>query len=265
MPKKIKKGGFFSDIDNSAEEIEVEEKVAELSVKKPKNGKLSVRNAVIAVALVIALAVGLAVYLIPSDSILPPDDNGGGNNAPYKPILFIEDWEAKIFEEEAYLAKTPDRIEYKDGPNSRILFADTIGKEDDGLVFLNKYLYTIKCGDHEAVNAMYTKKCLEREDVDGNKLHKKHDAFPMQRIFNISVKKVYEYEYKEDGDDELKFKYDVYYYVVRYNILRNDGLFRDDIDHEYSRPVMIKVLIEKSTDKGMIDMVVPLNGYTDDL
>ena len=234
MSEKRKKGGFFSETDDTAEELFDEEAVvsdepkpeATVSGKKIKE-RVTVKKAVIALSLLAVLILGIVAYLIPKDdlanTLTPPE---GGNNAPYKPILFIEDWDANIFEEEAYLSKVPDRIEYRDGGNMRVLFEDTIKDEEEGLVFVNEYLNAIKRGDHEAVNAMYTKNCLEREDIDGNKLHKKHDKFPMQRIFEIKIKKVYPFEYKEEGDEELSF--DGVLYDVKCPVCGEEITFDED-------------------------------------
>ena len=261
-PKREKKGFFDVSEDTPIDEpIEITRESA--GEKKPEGGAAALSKGKIAVAalLVAVIIIGVSAYtvifLMNDDTIYGiPEDMRGGEGIPYDPVITIPDWETDIFTYDKYIKTDHEKVAYRLWETTTYLFPDTYYKGGKGFKFIMKYIDTIKNGDHEALNGMYTEEYFKDED------NEKHEPFPMQKLFNISVQ--LRPDIQEEEDKKLEKSYEVYYYVVRYNILLNDGYFRDDIDHLYSRPQLIKVLID-GNGNGKIHKIWDIPGYNGDI
>ena len=269
--KKQKRGGFFSVSDAIPQEETVGNSVDEIiQADEQINDDTSVvaavaepKNAFVKKVAIFLLALGalIAAIIVISNMDFAEEGKYGlpeemlGNGTPYTPDLRLPDWDTDIFTLEEYLDLQPDKIRYKAGGEVFYLYKDTVNTKGRGITFLNKYLNAVKSGDHEAVNSMYSADYLKKDGVE------KHEKFPMQKIFDISVELRNDIRLEED--EALERSYDIYYFVLRYKILRNDGYFRDDIDQHYSSAQLVKVLIDDDG-KGIIDDIWAIPAYTGD-
>ena len=248
--KKNKKSGFF-DMNDVVFDAEPQVKHAE-EKEEPKETNASNKRFILKVLVFASL---LAVLLIAAAVLLGMDfisdssynDDGLPEQEEMPPIrfeIYDPDWETDIFTVPEYLELSPERIEYSDDGGATFKKAD---KEDlervggNNLVFLNSYFDAVKRGDHEAVNAMLTEAYIE-----GNG---EYEDFPMQKIFNIKITRMM---YNDPAFDDAE--YDDYYFVVSYNIYKNDGMFRADCDDQYYCRTLMRVLIN-SAGSGKIDLI----------
>ena len=249
--------------DDDGETDDTDEEDAPKKNRKKKNKPLTKKRFVIRVMAFLVLVTGVFIGArIASSTEFIEESKYGlpeemiGEATPYVPDIYPADWETDIFTYQPYLDLIPDRVKYRLGGNIDYLYDDTIKSKGDGLVFIKEYFDAIKHGDHEKLNSMYMSSYFKQ---DGNK---KHSAFPMQKVFNIAVELRNDIIEKED--EKLRKTYDIYYFVVRYNILNNDGLFRDDIDEHVDRAQLIKVLVDYNG-VGKIDDIWDIPAYTGDL
>ena len=190
--------------------------------------------------LIVALSVISGLDFVKDDNSYvepeePPKNNGGfiGNDKPRD--LWEPDWETDILTLPRYLEKNR-AIKYGiytgSVEMSQIIPTRTACVTVGGAALgsMHDYFQAAIRGDHNAVNAMYDSDFFENES---NTPKKPHDAFPMQKIYDIFVRKV-ELESlegytppKDYGDEK---DYGSVYYLVTYKIMENDGLFRYEID-----------------------------------
>jgi hypothetical protein len=248
---KKKKGGFF---DIEATEVEdvapvpvKAEGEAEAAVSAEGKKKFRIGAAIFASVLAVLLIGSL--ILSGMDFIKDSDYNDDGlpEKETVPPIIFEiydPDWETDIFTLDSYNVLNPHRIEYSDdgGITTTRVDPDRIEKVGgDKLVFLNSYFDAIKRGDHAAVNAMLSEAYIEENG--------EYEPFPMQKLFNIKITRRY---YNDPAFDNGK--YEDYYFVVSFNIFRNDGMFRADCDDQYACRTVMRVLLDDEGN-GKIDLV----------
>ena len=249
---KDKRKSFF-DIEYGIAESEpprVEPVKTEETAVKDEGGD-GKKFKLIAIIFISAVAVLLVGALILSGMDFIKDSDYGDDGLPEKeeslPIIFeiySPDWETDIFTLPEYLALSPERISYSDDGGLSTSKGDPDQFErigGDKLVFLSKYFDAVKRGDHESLNAMLT-----QDYIDENGLY---EDFPMQKLFNISVVRMLYNDPAFDGGE-----YDDYYFVVSYNIYRNDGLFRADCDDQYTCRTVMRVLMDDEGN-GKVDLI----------
>ena len=255
--KKTKKSSFFDVDEPVLDGAEPQSKVVETE-EKPKEAsetnrrfklKVSVFASVLAVLIIAAAVISGMDFIINNtyndDGVPEAEETPGIVFEIYEP-----NWEeTDIYADPDYVVLFPDRIEYSDDGGLSYKKADREDIERVGgnkLVFLNKYFDAVKMGDHEAVNAMLTEAYIEKNG--------KYEDFPMQKVFNIKITRK---NYNDPAYDNAE--YDDYYFVVSYNIYRNDGMFRADCDDQYYCKTLMRVLINSEGD-GKIDLVQNYTG-----
>ena len=254
---KKKKGFFDMDgviPDNSAPESA--DNVARVKNGADGDGEGKRKFLIGAIIFVVSIAVLLVAAAVISgmDFISDNDYNDDGlpENDGNPPIIFEiydPDWETDIFTLPEYIALSPERLEYSDDDGATVSRVGPSDLEKTGgnkLVFLNKYFDAVKRGDHEALNAMLTEAYIEKNG--------EYEDFPMQKLFNIKITRKLYNDPQFDNSE-----YDDYYFVVSYNIYRNDGMFRDDCDDQYYCRTLMRVLINSEGD-GKIDLITDYYG-----
>lgn len=167
-----------------------------------------------------------------------------------EPVLkfYPPDWETDIMTVPEYL-ELISNILYSPDDSQTIAVPEGqyLSMGGKGLNFMAEYINTVKAGDHEKLNSMFTDKYFEDNP--------RYNDFPQQKIFDVKIKK---YPY-HDQSYESKGIVDEYY-VITYKIYHNDGLFRNDIDEESELAQLFEILIY---DDGsvIIDNVIDLPGY----
>lgn len=245
--------------DDTVYESSVEaktEKSAECANKSGSDASVSERRFAVIVAVFLSVTVlfSAAAYFISKlDFVVNSDYGENGNETNNVPQIVFEiyepDWDTDIFTLEEYLLLNPNRIEYSDDQGHSYSRVDPEDLERVGgakLVFLNSYFDAVKRGDHEAVNAMLTENYIKENG--------KYEPFPMQKIFDIKIERKYHNDPAFDNS-----KYDDYYFVVRYNIYRNDGMFRNDCDDQYYCRTLMRVLVDEEGN-GFVDMIINYQG-----
>ena len=253
-----KKTGFFDMDEVISDSIDTRPSEDTAQIKKEadvdRTGKK--KFAIKAIIFVVSIAVLLIAAAVLSGMDFISDnsynDDGLPENDGNPPIIFEiydPDWETDIFTLPEYLARSPERIEYSDDDGATVTRVGPSELEKvggDKLVFLNKYFDTVKRGDHEALNAMLTEAYIEENG--------EYEDFPMQKLFNIKITRKLYNDPQFDNSE-----YDDYYFVVSYNIYRNDGMFRDDCDDQYYCRTLMRVLINSDGD-GKIDLITDYYG-----
>ena len=242
--------------DGSFDEKTVEETAstgkASVKAKSGRDKRFYVIAAVFlsAVVLLTVAAIVLSRMDFIKDSDYNGDELGEEEELPKTVFEIYEpDWETDIFTIPEYLELSPERIEYSDDGGTTTKRVGPEGLEKAGgdkLVFLNSYFDAIKHGDHEALNAMLTDTFIEENGL--------YEDFPMQKLFGIKVVRMYHNDPAFDNGE-----YDDYYFIVRYYIYRNDGLFKENCDDQYYCKTIMRVLINDKGE-GKIDLVRDYNG-----
>lgn len=259
-----KRKGFFDDLSEISETSENENIRYDGSLPEPSNGiavgkdganvasegKYRKRGIIIlcvAAVLVVAL---IFTYLAYSNGWIggkySKDGEEDGKNGAYKDEFYFyePDYETDIFTLPDYL-ELDRSVKY--APDSsethKIANGNYALEYNDGLNVLGEYLNAVIAGDHEAVNALLTDKCLENV---------KYERFPPQKLFSIKIRNIKE----EKGN-----AYDKYYFAVSYLIYRNDGLFRDNVDGEKGVVQGFEIFVY-ANGAGRINAITELNGYS---
>ena len=171
------------------------------------------------------------------------------------PAAYPADWETDIFTNESYLALKRDVVYSPNGVEFITLDPSSYYRYGgSGLVFMMDYINTVIAGDHEKLNGMFSEEYWKMRDEDGKK-REKYSDFPQQKLFNVKIVK---YQYNDPMYNSAA--YDDHYYIVSYNIYRNDGMFRDDIDEYSELAQMVTVLLDPDGN-GQIINVIDLPGY----
>lgn len=230
--KKIKKG--------SLADLEQRRKNSDRKSIVPQKRK-NLKRAIAVVFVVFAVLLLLCFVLERVDSSLKGDGAGpsgyGELNFNSEGILSVDyyepDYDADIFSEKDYLAENRS-IRYIDGNISIVLdeYEDT--ELDAGQRFFKSYFYAVNHGDYESYREMIA------DDYDGNpKVYGKNPKtkkFPMQRIYDVTVKKLV---VSEDKNNVYEGKQAVFgVYEVCYCIKKNDGEFRLGLPSDKVVPVI---------------------------
>ena len=260
-----KRGGFFDADENTKDFVEPEEHENNtLSEPAPeftleqRQKKNKVRLKKITIILSITLCALLLVSYIANSDFVKNLGSGNPNNKydnPTKLYLYAPDWETDIYTVEGYLDKKRDIVYSPNGAEFITLEKGSYYQYGgNGLTFITDYLNTIIEADHEKLNGMFTEEYWTTKDEYGKK-REKYTAFPKQKLFNIKIVK---YSYSDPQYDTANI--DDHYYIVSYNIYRNDGMFRDDIDEYSELAQMITVLLDPDGN-GQIANIIDLPGY----
>lgn len=264
--QKPRKSGFFDISDETPEEATLDtekDEINEKSVPQLTKGRFFDKKRIaLASVLLLVLVVGAVSYVLQwiasGDELYGlPSDMTDGESIPYDPVIVLfPDWETDIFTYEKYINTDHERVAYRVWETTYYLYPETYSNGGAGFVFIMNYINAVKRGDSELLNSMFDESYFEK---DGNE---KYGELPMQKLFNITVQ--IREDVQLDGDEELEKKYDIYYFVIRYNILENDGYFRNDIDHLFSRPQLLKVMIDAKGNAKIYD-VWNIPNYTGDI
>lgn len=254
-----KRKGFFDDVSEISDKSENEDTRSCGTASESANGvavgeggavasegRYRKRN-VITLCIVAALIAALIfTYLAYSNGWLGGKYSDNGDGGTYKDVFYFydPDYETDIFTLPGYLAL--DRsVKYASDASEAHKIADGnyTTECNDGLNVLGEYLNSVIAGDHEAVNALLTDKCLENV---------KYERFPPQKLFEIKIRNL---------DEVIGEEYDAYYFAVSYRIYRNDGLFRDNVDAEKGVAQGFEIFVYKNG-RGRINAITELLGYS---
>lgn len=200
------------------------------------------RNLIRAIKIVvIVFAVLLAVYFVLSyvDSSLKLDGHkvydglDYSNNSAVSVDYYNADYSVDIFTDEEYLKK--DRVvRYVDGNVTIVLDEYDDILLDAGQRFFKRYFDAVIHGDYESYGEMIAK------DYDGNPIiygeAPQNAKFPMQRLYDITVKKL---AVSDDAGNRYNGKHAVFgVYEVSYRVMKNDGDFRLGLPSDKIVPVI---------------------------
>ena len=162
-----------------------------------------------------------------------------GNNKEPKPVyLYAPDWETDIFTLKEYTDKdlnlTFGRLSGTLLTYSETLFtrAECHLKGGAALALMYDYFDLLRHGDHEGVNALF------RDDYFDGEEKKPYEAFPMQKIYDVTVG---QYFYEDKNFEDLE-SMEPTYYLVEYKIMENDGYVRPDLESDCFGTQIIGVL-----------------------
>ena len=143
------------------------------------------------------------------------------------------DYNADIFSEKDYLNKNRV-IRYVDGNISIVLDEYEDDELDAGQRFFKKYFNAVVNGDYDSYRSMIADDCEANPKIYGDNLSNK--KFPMQRLYNISVKKL---AFSDDANNVYNGKQALFgVYEVSYCIQKNDGEFRLGLPSDKVIPVI---------------------------
>ncbi len=217
---KIKKRNTFFDVDESEEEpdIETENRIKESETKKESKSERKFKGLAAVFVCIVCIVLVTSIVLLCVDLSDGKLDGVFVKKEPtvtYYNIIDEPDWTTDIYTVEEYVSKNPDFIKYS--PDGRVTVGYT--REDispslnPSLYFIQAYIDAIKLGDHEKLNSLlsnaYKSKNGEFED------------FPMQKLYNIEVKKLPNPQ--PDVNEGKYYKHE--YYSISYNIYKNDGYY----------------------------------------
>jgi hypothetical protein len=199
------------------------------SVKKPKNQVL--RMVIIIAAGLLVLAVLAALNTVDFDAIIAklftPE---AVSSTTKKSIEFAPiDYKENIFEDTDYLAQNR-YVRYTDGPLSTLIVDDNYEQYGDAVVLLHNYIQAVINGDPDALPALFTD-----DYKNNNKLPAK---FTMQKLYDVEIE-YYSVNILNEGETDQITRYE---YIIRYNIMENNGTFRDDVGSDAAVPEIYEVL-----------------------
>lgn len=211
------------------------------SIVPQKKKKLKKAIAVVACVFAVLVILYGALALV-SDWLKETDgknSEGNSDELNFNPegILSVDyyepDYSADIFSDKEYLAK--DRsIRFTDGNISIVLNEYEDDELDAGQRFFKKYFDAVVNGDYESYSKMIA------DDYSGNPAiygeNPKTKKFPMQRVYNINVKKL---AFSDDENNVYNGRHAIFgIYEVSYCISKNDGEFRLGLPSDKSIPII---------------------------
>jgi hypothetical protein len=153
----------------------------------------------------------------------------GKSNVPDGDFEFYPVYEGDIMENAEYLGLNR-QVDYCADPSGYGLtmsITDENREEfEDSVLFLHDYIQTIIKGDAATYNKLFNDKYFEDNKPKG--------AFSQQMLHEIDIRFMSE---SKEGEERLIT------YRLEYQIHRNDGTFRRDVDSDASRPQDITVRV----------------------
>ena len=139
------------------------------------------------------------------------------------------DYNTDIFTDSQYLDKNL-YISYTSGAESSLITDGDNSMYSDALVLFAEYFDAAKHGDADRLNALFTDEYWEEHD--------KYSDLTMQRIYNIEITLL-----TDDTIVDGNYKgYRRRTYDISYMIMKNDGLFRNDMESDSSVPLVFELL-----------------------
>lgn len=159
----------------------------------------------------------------------PAPSQSQGEDAPIK--FANVDWNEDIFRNERWLERNR-QIMFGDASFQQALTAENASSTGKAARLFYDYFNTVIHGDAEAYPSYFT------QDYDGRLLLP--SAFTMQKLYNIQVLRVDDLQDLDEDTASLKL---VNYYVT-YEILENNGTFRDDLPSGVATQQIYRLLME---------------------
>lgn len=180
------------------------------------------------VIIVVACVLGVMAVLF-GVVVLVEALSRGKSNVPDGDFEFYPVYEGDIMENAEYLGLNR-QVDYCADPSGYGLtmsITDENREEfEDSVLFLHDYIQTIIKGDAAAYNKLFNDKYFEDNEPKG--------AFSQQMLHEIDIRFMSE---SKEGEEQLIT------YRLEYQIHRNDGTFRRDVDSDASRPQDITVRV----------------------
>ncbi len=127
------------------------------------------------------------------------------------------DFNENIFEDEEYMKLIEyEFISYTEGSVTQIIDKETANIYGKDVSFMVDYLYSIVEGDADKYNSYFSEEYYKSAN--------KKDAFTMQKIYDVELRKQSLEKVEEKGNTYTKCTF-----VLSYRILENNGTFRKDI------------------------------------
>lgn len=127
------------------------------------------------------------------------------------------DFNENIFEDEEYMKLIEyEFISYTEGSVTQIIDKETANIYGKEVSFMVNYLYSIVEGNADKYNSFFSDEYYESAN--------KKDAFTMQKIYDVDLKKQSLEKVEEKGNTYTKCTF-----VLSYRIFENNGTFRKDI------------------------------------
>lgn len=222
--------------------------LADLEERRRNNKKQSIvpqkrKNLIKAVKyVVIAFAVlGILYFVLSAVNSCLKKDNETNNpdEMHFNPegILSVDyfepDYDVDILAEKEYLAMNRC-VRYTDGNVSIVLDEYAEDELDAGQRFFKDYFNTVISGDYEHYHSFFDDESEVNPAVYGK--NPKTKKFPMQRLYDINVKKLFVSEDENNVYNGKKAVFGVY--EVSYCIMKNDGEFRLGLPSDKIIPVV---------------------------
>ena len=145
-------------------------------------------------------------------------------------IVFSEpDYEYDISNDEEYMIQDR-RVWVDDGIISAPL-DDEDFSSNTLYVFFDTYFKALQSGNGEALRACYSDDCVTRLRIPYK--------IPMQRVYDIML----HYVSSESATDANGIVYEKHVYRFEYKIMKNDGVFRSDLESDAIRPQLVTVSV----------------------
>ncbi len=206
------------------------------STRANKNKETKKKILIFFIILVAAIVILPIINMIDFDAILQKDEDEKEPEVTTVTLgrhHFTEpDYEEDIMQDERYLEK--NRRLYYTYENETFEINGDAASHGSICVFLDEYFSAVISGDCDKYNSMFTDEYIEKY---GEK------SFTRQKLYNINAECLRS-EYLANGDANGKYKgYYVYFFEVTYNILDNNGTFRNDfLGDEGVSPVIFEII-----------------------
>ena len=199
---------------------------------KPKSSKResAVRLIVITGAAVLALTALALLNNVDFDSLYEKLFAPQPVASDHRPIEFAPaDYDENIFENADYLAQNR-YIRYTDGALSTLITDGNYAVYSDAVVLLHDYIEAVIRGDAAALPGFFTD--------DYKKNNALPEKFTMQKLHDVEIE-FYSENVLNEGEADQITRWE---YIVRYNIMENNGTFRNDVGSDAAVPEIYEVL-----------------------
>ncbi len=179
----------------------------------------------LAIAAVVMLAALACLILFIIDFLIPDRNEDDRFNINFA----TPDYTYNIADDEEYMLEDR-RVWVNDGALSAPI-NDEDYSDNQLYIFFEKYFTALQTGDIGSL-----KECYSDEMLSVMKLPSK---LSMQRVYDIML----HYQSSEQKTDASGIVYEEYVYKFEYKIMKNDGVFRRDLESDAIRPQFITVSV----------------------
>lgn len=149
--------------------------------------------------------------------------------------FYAADYDENIFEDEDYMDKNR-MLAYVYENNTFYVEIDPDGNYssyDSTVEFFVRYFYAVMNGEYETYPEFFTDECIE------NYPSIIKERFTMQKLYDMVIT----YNSTSTATDADGNSVTAYYYYVDYKIYQNNGTFRNDIESDKTRTLIVELYV----------------------